>query len=143
MLSLSKRVEYGLMALLHLAQAGPGTLSTAKEMAELYAIPGDLLGKVLQALVRAKLVASVQGAHGGYRLHVPVERVTLGQVIDAVDGPMFLSACQEDPAQCGQFHACTIKEPIHQLQAQLTHFVHGISLGAFRAPRAEPARKIG
>ena len=132
MLMLSKKVEYGLIAVLHMADLRPGTIVTAKDVSEQYRIPADLLGKVLQALVRSGLVASVQGAHGGYHLARALDGIQLGEVIEAVEGPVFLTKCQEDPAQCGQFHACTIKEPVQLLQEQLQQFIHSISLGAFR-----------
>lgn len=138
MLTLSKKVEYALIALLHMAGKPPSDLATAKEMAEQFSIPGELLGKVLQSLARAKLISSTQGSRGGYHLQRPVERITLGDVIEAVEGPVVLACCQEDPSHCGQFHACTIKEPVHQIHGQLVRFVHGISLGAFR-PVASPA----
>jgi Rrf2 family protein len=139
MLMLSKKVEYGLIAVLHMADLAPGTVITAKDISEQFNIPGELLGKVLQALVRGGLVASVQGAHGGYRLARSLDGVQLGDVIEALEGPVFLTKCQEDPAQCGQFHTCTIKEPVHLLQEQLQQFIHGISLGAFRKTVRSPA----
>lgn len=134
MLTLSKKVEYALIAVLHMARKPAAELATAKEMADRYAVPPELLGKVLQALARAKLISSTQGSRGGYQLQRPVERITLGEVIEAVEGPVVLTKCQEDPAHCGQFHACTIKEPIQQIHDQLVRYVHGISLGAFRGP---------
>lgn len=139
MLMLSKKVEYGLIAVLHMADLRPGTIVTAKDISEQYHIPADLLGKVLQALVRSGLVASLQGAHGGYYLARALDGIQLGEVIEAVEGPVFLTKCQEDPAQCGQFHACTIKEPVQLLQEQLQQFIHNISLGAFRKTVRTPA----
>lgn len=138
MLTLSKKVEYGLIALLHMANLRGSELASAKEIAEQYSIPPELLGKVLQSLARAKLIVSTQGSHGGYQMQRPVERVTLGEVIEAVEGPVLLAQCQEDPAHCGQFHTCNIKEPIQQVHQQLVKFIHGVSLGAFRVPPPTP-----
>ncbi len=140
MLTLSKKVEYALMAVLHMARQPASGLTTAKEIADRYAIPGELLGKVLQALARARLIASTQGARGGYHLQRDLGQITLGEVVEAVEGPVVLARCQEDPAHCGQFHACTIKEPIQQIHDQLVRYLHGLSLGAFQTP-APPARE--
>jgi len=134
MLTLSKKVEYGLIAMLHMASKSPSELATAKDISEAFSIPGELLGKVLQSLARASLIEAVLGAHGGYRLRTPIERVTLGSVIEALEGPVHLARCQEDPQQCGQFHACNIKEPVFAIHDQLTNFINGISLGSFRKP---------
>jgi len=129
---LSKKVEYGLIALLHLDALGAQSLVTAKEMAESYRIPGEILGKVLQALARNKVLASVHGAKGGYRLARPIEDLALGDVIEAVEGPVHLARCQDDPASCDQFCSCNIREPVERIQAQLTKFMHNIKLSSFR-----------
>lgn len=140
MLTLSKKVEYGLMAVLHMASLRGSDLATAKDISDAYAIPPELLGKVMQALARVNLVEAVLGARGGYRLRQPVEKITLGQVIEALEGPVHFARCQEDPEQCGQFHACNIKEPIYQVHEQLMNFIHGISLASFRRPvKPQPA----
>lgn len=140
MLALSKKVEYGLMALLHMESLRGGALATAKDISDAYAIPGELLGKVMQSLARANLVEAILGAHGGYRLRKPLEQVTLGNVIEAVDGPVHFARCHESPDQCGQFHSCNIKEPVMQIHEQLVNFIHGISLASFRAPaKPQPA----
>lgn len=140
-LTLSKRVEYGLMSILHVASLPEGEWATTKGIAERYAIPPELLGKVMQALAKAGLLASSPGVHGGYRLIQPLDRVNLGAVIEAVEGPVYLTNCQEDPERCGQFHACTIKEPIQHIHAQLVRYLHTISLNEFRIPTpVEPVK---
>ena len=136
MLMLSKRVEYGLMAILHMADAPASERATAKVIAERYSIPAELLGKVLQALARAGIVASTPGVNGGYRLNGSLDRLSLGRVIEAVEGPVFLTDCQEDPERCGQYHTCSIKEPIQHIHAQHVRYIHHISLNQFRAPPA-------
>lgn len=124
------------MAILHMADLPAGEWATAKGIAERYSIPAELLGKVLQALARSSLVVSMPGVHGGYRLNGALERLNLGAVIEAVEGPVLLTDCQENPERCGQFHTCTIKEPIQHIHAQLVRFIHNISLDQFRAPPA-------
>lgn len=139
MLTLSKKVEYGLIAMLHMASKPAAELATAKDISEQFAIPCELLGKVLQSLARAGLVEAVLGAHGGYRLRKPIEQLTLGHVIEALEGPVHLARCQEDPQQCGQYHACNIKEPVFAINDRLMTFINGISLGTFRrSDRHEP-----
>lgn len=134
MLTLSKKVEYGLMAVLHMASLRPGELATAKDISDAYDIPAELLGKVLQALARVNVIEAVLGARGGYKLRRAVEQITLGEVIEALEGPVHFARCQEDPDQCGQFHSCNIKEPVYAIHDQLMTFINGISLGSFRKP---------
>ena len=68
MLRLSKKSDYALMAVKHLAMRADGGAASAREISESYAIPLELLAKILQRLVRARLLVSVQGTRGGYRL---------------------------------------------------------------------------
>lgn len=132
MLKLSKKVEYALIAMIHMDSAPAGSLSTAREIADRRSVPLELLGKVLQALVRGGLVDSEQGVKGGYRLLRSLDRVTLGEVVEAVEGPVHLACCQDDPETCGRFESCSIKQPVLEMQKQLVEYMYGLSLSSFR-----------
>ena len=113
MLKLSKKVDYALMALMHLAERG-GSHST-REIAADHRLPQDLLAKVLQRLAREGVVASHQGTKGGYRLSRPAGDITVGQVIEAIEGPLALTQCLTDVGACDQFDTCNIKTPLQRL----------------------------
>ena len=105
MLRLSKKADYALMSVKHLAlrpDAGASSCS-AREISEAYSIPLELLAKVLQRLVRARLLVSVQGTRGGYRLGRAASAMTVADVIQAVDGPVTVTACSPDDHDCDQF----------------------------------------
>src|SRR6476619_8499767 len=98
MLRLSKKSDYALIAMKHLATRpdGGGSVGqspSAREISESYDIPLELLAKVLQRLVRARLLASVQGTRGGYRLGRNAALISVADVIQAVDGPVTVTAC--------------------------------------------------
>jgi Rrf2 family protein len=141
MLKLSKKVEYGLISLMHMDSVQNGDLATARELSDLYNIPAELLGKVLQSLVRGHLIVSAQGAKGGYRLACDLQRITLGEVVEAVEGPMRITVCQDDPSCCDQYSKCNIKRPVFQVQKQLTDYMYGLPLSEFRnsVPVKRPA----
>jgi Rrf2 family protein len=80
------KVDYGLRALLLLAEAGEA--QTADRLAEAQGLPPRFLGAILADLRRAGLVASQRGAEGGYRLARSPEKITLAEVIRALDGPL-------------------------------------------------------
>jgi Rrf2 family protein len=91
MLRLSKKADYALMAMKHLAVRGDRTAhasSSAREIAELYDIPIELMAKVLQRLVRRGLLASTQGTRGGYQLARLPSQISVADVIQAIDGPV-------------------------------------------------------
>ena len=134
MLMLSKKVEYGLIAMLHMASVRSDALSSTKEISEQYQIPAELLGKVLQALAKAGLVESSQGARGGYRLGRSIKSITLSQVIEALEGPVHLVRCHEDPGACDQYGTCTIRGPVRQVHEMLEQFLRSVSLDQFRQP---------
>jgi len=113
MLKLSKKVDYALMALMHLA-GHDGSCST-REMAAGYGMPQDLLAKILQKLAREGLVVSHQGTKGGYQLHRAADAITVVQVIEIVEGPLSLTQCLTDVGACDQFDRCNIKSPLQRL----------------------------
>src|ERR1041385_4829475 len=112
MLKLTKKADYGLIALRHLA-SGAKTAS-AKEIAERYRIPLPLLSKVLQTLVRAGLLVSEQGASGGYKLARDPHEISALEVIRSIDGPIILTQCfteHDEPVECEQSEMCPGREP--------------------------------
>jgi Rrf2 family protein len=135
MLRLSKKADYALIAMRHLAAGGQDGSVSAREIAEAYAIPAELLAKVLQRLVRARLLVSVQGTRGGYRLAADPQRLTVADVIQAIDGPVAVTACSPDDHACEQFEHCGIRDPLWKIKARIVDVLATVSL----AELAEPA----
>src|SRR5262245_60646528 len=115
MLKLSKKVDYGLMSLMHLAQHTERSSWSAREIAEHYDIPLELLAKILQKLVQKGLLVSHPGTHGGYSLSRAAERISAAEVIEAIEGPLSLTNCVSDEGLCGQFEKCNVKSPLQRL----------------------------
>jgi Rrf2 family protein len=88
----SNASTYALHALAHLAAAGPDRWVASYDIARTWGISEGFLLKVLRALVSAQLVRSLKGPHGGYRLAKPAARITLLEVVEAVDGPVRVEA---------------------------------------------------
>lgn len=87
-MKLTRRSEYALLALIHLARAkGEGYVAVAA-MAEAQGLPPKFLEQLLMALKRARLVQSQKGPHGGYRLARPAEKISLAEVIRLLDGAL-------------------------------------------------------
>jgi Rrf2 family protein len=114
MLKLSKKVDYGLIALMHLARFDDSPWS-AREIAESYDIPGNLLAKVLQKMGRQGLVASQQGTKGGYTLGRTADRIKAVEVVEAIEGPVSLAQCFTSDGSCVQFEKCHLKSPLQRL----------------------------
>jgi Rrf2 family protein len=119
MLRLSKKADYALLALRHLASNGASEAVSARELAENYDVPPELLAKVLQQLVRAGLLASQQGIHGGYDLAKPAGDISVMAVIEAIDGPLTVTACSESDHSCDQYLKCNIRDPLWRLKDRI------------------------
>ena len=119
MLRLSKKADYALMAMKHLAVHGDRGSSSAREIAEQYDIPIELMAKVLQRLVRRGLLVSHQGTRGGYQLaHAPVQ-ITVADVIQAIEGPVTVTACSTDDGPCEQFSKCNVRDPLFRVRERI------------------------
>jgi Rrf2 family protein len=135
MLRFSKKVEYALIALLHMARKPAKALTTNKELSDQYHIPLELMGKVLQSLVRNGMVNSVQGVKGGYLLNETIESLSISQVVRAVDKPIKIVKCIENHnlPDCSQIPYCNIRNPMEILQDKLEAIFEGITVSDLKA----------
>lgn len=92
---ISEGVEWGVHCCTLLATLAPGQTLTAPKLAEYHGVPGAYLAKHLQALSRAGLVESVSGPRGGYRLARPAARITVLDVVEAIEGGEPAFRCTE------------------------------------------------
>jgi Rrf2 family protein len=119
MLRLSKKADYALMAMKHLAQQDGSASTCAREIAEQYDIPIELMAKVLQRLVRMGLLVSTQGTRGGYALSRPSALISVADVIAAIDGPFTVTACSTEKHDCDQYSKCSIRDPLWQIRERI------------------------
>jgi Rrf2 family protein len=125
MLRLTKKADYGLMALKYLAEQSGGAHS-AKDIAEAYHIPPQLLAKILQTLAKAGLLVSHAGTNGGYALAKPATEISAFEVIRAIDGPLFITSCITIHGACDLTSTCTIKEPLRKVNDSIKDLLSGI-----------------
>jgi Rrf2 family protein len=120
MLRLSKKADYALMAMKHLAIKPDSSPSTsAREIAEAYDIPVELMAKVLQRLARRGLLTSHQGTRGGYTLSRPKRSISVADIIQAIDGPLTVTACSTEDEQCEQFEKCNVRDPLWRIKDRI------------------------
>jgi Rrf2 family protein len=128
MIQLTKRTEYGLIALVHMAE-GEGRFVSAREISERYLIPRRLLAEVLKDLCHAGLVDSHRGATGGYTLAGSPDDLALSAVVAALEGRPSLTSCESlslgssgpsaHAGECGLEPRCPIRSPLHRLRQGL------------------------
>jgi Rrf2 family protein len=131
MLRLTKKADYGLMALKYLAEQSTGqspVAQSAKDIAQAYHIPPPLLAKILQTLARAGLLVSHAGTNGGYALAKPASQISAFEVIRAIDGPLFITSCITIHGACDLAGHCTIKEPLRKVNDSITDLLSNIHI---------------
>lgn len=128
MLRLSKRSDYALIAMRHLALGDVKVSASARELAERFDIPVELLAKVLQKLVRAGLLVSHQGIRGGYMLARPAQRISVADIIVAIDGPLTVTACSDQDQSCDQYSKCIVRDPLWRLKDRIVSALAGCTL---------------
>jgi FeS assembly SUF system regulator len=93
MLRLSKLTDYAVVVMIHLDRGE--VVQTSPGIARATGIPEPTVAKVLKALAGSGLVGSQRGARGGYRLSRPIDGVSVAEVVEAIEGPIALTACVE------------------------------------------------
>ena len=129
MLRLTKKADYGLMALKYLAEQSTdhaAAAQSAKDIALAYHIPPPLLAKILQTLTRAGLLVSHAGTNGGYALARPASQISAFEVIRAIDGPLFITSCITIHGACDLAGHCTIKEPLRKVNDSIKDLLSNI-----------------
>ena len=143
MLRLTKKADYGLMALKYLAEqaltrpemTGAAAAESAKDIAEAYHIPPQLLAKILQTLTREGILTSHAGTNGGYALARPASDINAFEVIRAIDGPLFITSCITIHGTCDLAGHCTIKEPLRKVNDSIKDLLSGIRISDLAEPQ--------
>ena len=130
MLKLSKKADYGLIAVKHLAEQPLGAAFSAKDIARAYGIPTELLAKVLQKLAKHGLLVSQHGTNGGYALARPPREISAFEVIRAIEGPLFITSCVTDKRECGQMTRCTVREPLQKVNETLVKALSAVTISS-------------
>jgi len=126
MLKLSKKVDYGLILVSDLYH-GPHA-ANAREMAERHGLPQPMVANILKALSAAGILMSTRGALGGYALSRDVRRISLADLVTALEGPFSLLDCTGDDASCEYQSGCPTHNPIQRVHQRFQQFMAALTL---------------
>jgi Rrf2 family protein len=132
-MQITRAADYAVRVMIHLANLPPASTVRQHELTKATDVPGHFLSKVLQQLVRSRLIRSQRGAGGGYVLAVAAERVSLLDVLEAVEGPMRLNQCIEEGPSCARKPWCPAHEIWAEAQAAVTNVLGGSSMANLAA----------
>lgn len=133
MLRLSRLTDYAVVVLVRLSHGGP--VQTSPGIAASTGIPEPTVAKVLKILAATGLVASQRGAHGGYRLLRPLRSVPISEVIQAIDGPIALTACVDGGLNCEAHHICPVRGRWDPVNDAIYQALATITLAEMAEPR--------
>ena len=114
MLKITRKVEYALIALRHLQSKDTEDLTSAKEIAIHYGIPKQLLAKILQQMSKENIIEAVQGPAGGYRILANLDKISLKDFFEKLEGPLGMMDCFFE-SDCIQINTCNIRVPIQRI----------------------------
>jgi Rrf2 family protein len=138
MFKLSKKADYGLIAMKHLANHRDQHACSANEIAEEYGISVTLMAKVLQKLAKSSLVAAKHGSTGGYQLTKNPDRVSALEVITAIDGPVLITSCVTSHGTCDATDRCSVREPLKRVNESIMEVLQTVTV-AHLSEEHEPA----
>ncbi len=129
MFKLSKKADYGLIAVKHLAMhRSENHACSANEIAEEYGISTTLMAKVLQKLARNSLVVAKHGSTGGYQLAKDPDRISALDVITAIDGPVLIISCVTSHGNCDASSKCSVREPLRRVNESVMNVLSTVTI---------------
>ncbi len=127
MLKITRKVEYALIALRHLQSKDTEDLTSAKEIAIHYGIPKQLLAKILQQMSKENIIEAVQGPAGGYRILANLDKISLKDFFEKLEGPLGMMDCFFE-SDCIQINACNIRVPIQRINDNMRNMFSEMTL---------------
>jgi Rrf2 family protein len=123
-----RNTDYALRLIVGLVENGSGEPISARQLAENGDVPYELTCKMLQKLSSAKLIASRMGANGGFELAKRPEKISLYQVIKAIQGSICLNRCVSDAKSCPRRPRCMVSKKLVSLQEYMERYFKNITL---------------
>jgi Rrf2 family protein len=139
-LRISRKIEYGLRAMVFLASVPDGEVVPFREIARRMDVPEDFIAKILKTLVARHMLKSTRGAKGGYRLAKPAAQISFLDVIEAVEGPVSVNVCQDRHDACRLSRACTMYHVWKEGQERMLEVYRSATLDKLAMSDLKPER---
>src|SRR6202011_766564 len=139
MFKLSKKADYALIAVKHLATHRGHHACSATEIAEEYGISSTLMAKVLQKLARHGVVTAKHGSSGCYQLAKEPGQISALDVISAIDGPVLITSCVTNHGNCDATDRCSVREPLRRVNESILHVLSAVTISQMSEDPQEPA----
>jgi Rrf2 family protein len=129
-LRISRKIDYAIRAMIHLATIPEGTVVPFREIGRQMDVPEDFLAKILKTLVDQGIVRSTRGPHGGYKLARPAGTISVLEIIQAAEGPIAINVCLDDDDACGRQPICNMSAVWREGQERMLDVFRQTSLSS-------------
>lgn len=130
MIKISKLADYSI-SIVH-AMIDEHECVSASKIAKKTLIPEPTVSKILKKLAEAHLVFSSQGPKGGYQLSKSAEKITLAELITAIDGKPAMTECCKTTYDCARDRICGQKSNWKKINKKIMTMLDGISVSEMR-----------
>src|SRR5215468_4410855 len=136
MLRVSKLTDYATVIMTVLADTNADVLS-AQDVAARAHLELPTVSKLLKQLAHANLVVSFRGVNGGYRLARPAERISIAEVVTAMEGPIGMTECSAQAGLCGHEPHCGVRVNWQRINQAIAHALASVTLADMVKPPAK------
>lgn len=133
---LTKETDYAIRALMELAK-GDGKFLSAREIAEAQGMPYQYIRKILQVLIKEKIVISREGGRGGFKLQVGSEKIKVSDIIRLFQGEIQLLECMFRKKICEQRPTCVLRKNIQKIEQLVEKEFDGVTIGGLLTEMGE------
>ncbi|HWI41779.1 MAG TPA: Rrf2 family transcriptional regulator, partial [Verrucomicrobiae bacterium] len=119
MMELTRKGEYALRGIIHLARQPQGKMTLISEVAEAADVPQTFLAKIFQSFAKQGLVNSFRGAGGGFTLSRSPSSITMREVVEAVEGPILPNRCLISAGSCSRDVHCSVHHVWRKVQSNV------------------------
>jgi Rrf2 family protein len=108
-MELTKAGDYGIYGVIYLAKQPQGKIVSLSEVSKAENIPEKFLAKIFQSLTRSGLIRSHRGAGGGFSLARPANKITVKELLESIQGPIYFTKCLSNLYDCDRKEICKLR----------------------------------
>lgn len=131
---ITRQTDYGIVLLTQMATRPAAEVHTARDAAVRSGLPLPMVSKILKSLARAGIVVSQRGVKGGYSLSRRPDRITVEEIIRALEGAIHITECTHGPGNCDQEVGCPTRVNWQRINVAIREALEGVTLAEMASP---------
>ncbi len=139
MIRITRQTDYAILLLAYMAAGDRKTLQTSRALAEWSGLSMPMVAKILKPLAKSGIIQSQRGAKGGHMLIRPADRITVGEIIEATEGPIHMTPCTAGTGACEQESICRSKVKWERIGDAVRDAVNQVLLSDMIGPVIHPS----